>query len=233
MAAAPLPGSVATRDEQTRADFLLKVYQHLGGAIIAFVLFEALLFNTGAAEKLYEATLGSGGRWLLVLGLFMVGSWIATTASQDVLNPSRQYAGLFGMAALEALIFAPFLHAVFNEQENGSVTVGAAVVVTGIGFVGLTAVGLLTRKDLSFLRGAVLWGGVMAFVLIIAALLFGLELGVWFSLAMIGLMGAAILYKTQQILRTYPEEAYVGAAVQLFASLMTMFWYVLRLFSRR
>jgi len=70
-------------------------------------------------------------------------------------------------------------------------------------------------------------------VLIMAALLFGLELGVWFSLAMIGLAGASILYQTQTILRNYPEEAYVGAAVQLFASVMLLFWYVLRLFSRR
>jgi FtsH-binding integral membrane protein len=50
---------------------------------------------------------------------------------------------------------------------------------------------------------------------------------------MIGLAGVSILYQTQTILRRYPEEAHVGAAVQLFASVMLLFWYVLRLFSRR
>ena len=50
---------------------------------------------------------------------------------------------------------------------------------------------------------------------------------------MIAVAGTAILYQTQTILRTYPEEAYVGASVQLFASVMLLFWYVLRLFSRR
>jgi FtsH-binding integral membrane protein len=50
---------------------------------------------------------------------------------------------------------------------------------------------------------------------------------------MIGLAGASILYKTQEIFRHFPEQAYVGAAVQLFASLMTLFWYVLRLLSGR
>jgi FtsH-binding integral membrane protein len=30
-------------------------------------------------------------------------------------------------------------------------------------------------------------------------------------------------------MRRYPAEAYVGAAVQLFASVMLLFWYVLRL----
>jgi FtsH-binding integral membrane protein len=56
---------------------------------------------------------------------------------------------------------------------------------------------------------------------------------VWFSVAMIALAGGSILYQTQTIMRRYPAEAYVGAAVQLFASVMLLFWYVLRLLSRR
>jgi len=66
-----------------------------------------------------------------------------------------------------------------------------------------------------------------------AAVLFGLELGVWFTLGMIALAGGAIIYQTQTIMRHYPQEAYVGASIQLFASVMLLFWYVLRLFSRR
>jgi uncharacterized protein len=70
---------------------------------------------------------------------------------------------------------------------------------------------------------------VCALVLIAGALLFGLDLGVWFSVGMIGLAGGSILYQTQTIMRRYPAEADVGAAVQLFASVMLLFWYVLRL----
>lgn len=230
---APLPNSVATLDERARGDFLVKVYQHLAGAMVAFVLFETLLFATGAARGIYDFVSARSGSWLLILGAFMIINWLATNAAHDILNPSRQYAGLFGMAAGEALIFAPFLYYVFNVEGGGAVTVGAAAVVTALGFAGLSVVGLITRKDLSFLRPVVLWGMVMALVLIVAGVLFGLELGVWFSLAMIGLAGVSILYQTQTILRRYPEEAYVGAAVQLFASVMLLFWYVLRLFSRR
>lgn len=226
---------VATLEAEARGAFLVKVYQHLLAAVVAFVLFETLLFATGGAEWLYDLTFGGGGpTWLLILGGFMIVNWIAVNAAHDLGDPARQYAGLFGLAAAEAVIFAPFLHLVFNvEGGGGAATVGSAAVVTGLGFAGLTAIGLLTRKDLSFLRPMIMWGFVMALVLIVAAVLFGLELGVWFSLAMIGLAGGAILYQTQTILRQYPEEAYVGAAVQLFASVMTLFWYVLRLFSRR
>jgi FtsH-binding integral membrane protein len=224
---------VATLEAEARSDFLIKVYQHLVAAIVAFMLFETLLFASGLARGLYNMIAGGGPVWLLILGGFMVVNWMATTAAHDLFDPARQYAGLFGLAAAESVIFAPFLYMVFNAENNGTATVASAAVVTAIGFAGLTVVGLVTRKDLSFLRPLMLWGGVMALVLIVAAVLFGLQLGVWFSLAMIGLAGGSILYQTQTILRQYPEEAYVGAAVQLFASVMLLFWYVLRLFSRR
>lgn len=224
---------VATLDVAARSTFMVRVYQHLMAAIVAFVAIEALLINLGVASAMYDWFEGNGYMWLALLGGFMVGSWIATNAAHDILDPSRQYAGLFGLAGLYALLFAPFLHYVFDVRTDGGATVGAAAVITAFGFAGLTAVGLTTRNDLSFLRPLVLWGMVSALVLILAAVLFGFELGVWFSVAMITLAGASILYQTQTILRRYPSEAYVGAAVQLFGSVMLLFWYVLRLVSQR
>lgn len=233
MSTAPLGyPAVASLDEQTRADFVVKVYQHLLAAVVAFLAFETLLINLGAAKALYDFVSGSS-TWLIILGGFMLVNWLATSAAHDILNPSRQYLGLFGMAAAEAVIFAPFLYYIFNVQGDGATTVGVAAAITIAGFAGLTVVALSTSRDLSFLRPLLLWGGVCALLLILAAVLFGLELGVWFSVAMIALAGASILYQTQTILRRYPAEAYVGASVQLFASVMMLFWYVLRLVSSR
>lgn len=231
--AQPYTIPVAKLDADRRADFMVKVYQHLVAAILAFMAFETLLFATGAAEGLFDLVYGSSGVWLLVLGGFMVVNWLATAAAHDLANPGRQYAGLFALAGAEALIFAPFLWYVFNEGGGGTATVASAAVITALGFTGLTIVGLVTRRDLSFMRPLLLWAGVMSLVLIVAAVLFGLELGVWFTLGMIALAGGAIIYQTQTIMRHYPEEAYVGASIQLFASVMLLFWYVLRLFSRR
>lgn len=231
--AQPFTVPVATLDADTRAAFMVRVYQHLVAALVTFVAFETLLFATGAARGIYDLVAGSGGAWLLVLGGFMVVNWMATAAAHDLANPGRQYGGLFALAGAEALIFAPFLYYVFNVEGGGAVTVGAAAVVTVLGFAGLTAIGLFTRRDLSFMRPLIMWAAVMSLVLIVAALLFGFELGVWFSVAMVALAGGAILYQTQAILRTYPDGAHVGAAVQLFASMMLLFWYVLRIFARR
>lgn len=225
----PQPGSVALRDEATRGDFLVKVYQHLVLAIVAFVATEAVFIRTGVAEKIYDFIAGGGPTWLIIMGGFMLVSWLATTAAHKIEDTRMQYYGLFGLVAAEAVIFAPFMHYLFKVQNDGASTVWAAAVITGLGFAGLSVVAYTTRKDLSFLRPMLMWGGVSALVLIVAAVLFGFNLGVWFSLAMIVLAGASILYQTQQVMKVYPAEAYVGASVQLFASVMMLFWYVLRL----
>lgn len=234
MSATPLGHpAVVTFDDGVRATFIGRVYQHLFAAVVAFVAFETLLINLGAAEAMYDFLSERSGAWLLVLGAFMVANWLLSSAAHDLFDPARQYLGLFGMAAAEAVIFAPFLWFVFNVQGDGATSVGIAAVITGVGFAGLTAVALTTSRDLSFLRPMVLWGGVCALLLIFGAVVFGFELGVWFSVAMIAVAGGSILYQTQQIVRQYPPEAYVGAAVQLFGAVMLLFWYVLRLVTSR
>ncbi len=223
---------VINASEEDRAAFLVKVYQHLALAVAAFVGFETILFMTGAAQAIHEFLARSGGAsWLLILGGFMVINWFASQSVHKLDNPAAQYGGLFGIAFAQSFIFAPFLYQVF--QIKGAGTVASAAVVTGIGFAGLTIVAFVTRKDLSFLRPIVMWGFMAALVLIIGGAIFGFHLGVIFSVVMVALSGASILYQTQNIVRRYPTWAYVGAAVALFGSLMTMFWYILRIFSRR
>ncbi len=232
--ASPLSNTpVISTDEDTRGAFLVRVYQHVALAVVAFMAFETILFVTGAAQALNNLLTGSSLVWMLVLGVFYVANFMASKSAHNLENPSMQYAGLFGMAGAYSLIFAPFLYYVLHSEGNGGGTVVQAAMVTIAGFVGLTVVGMVTRKDLSFIRPLIMFGGIMAIVLIGAALLFGLNLGVWFSVGMVALSGASILYQTQNIVRTYPAWAHVGAAVSLFGSLMTMFWYILRIFSRR
>ena len=76
-------------------------------------------------------------------------------------------------------------------------------------------------------------GAVIVLFLIVVAIFGGFNLGTWFSIAMIVFAGAAILYDTSNVLHHFPEDRHVGAALQLFASVALMFWYVLRLFMSR
>ena len=89
---------------------------------------------------------------------------------------------------------------------------------------------LVTKKDFSFLRMGLALAGLLALGLIVAAILFGFELGVLFSLAMVGLASGYIVYYTSNVLHHYRTDQHVAAALSLFASIALMFWYILRLF---
>lgn len=222
---------VAQQTEEVRGSFIIKVYQHLALAVGLFVAFEVVMFQTGLARRLADFISGGRMGWILLLGGFMVVQQIAGMSAHNLANQNLQYMGLFGMVAAQGTIFAPYLYLIFENQ--GGSPVWSAAVVTAIGFAGLTFVGFITRKDLTFMRPLIMWGSFCALGLIVLALIFQFDLGLWFSLAMVALAGASILYQTQNIIRRYPATAYVGAAVGLFGSLMTMFWYILRIFSRR
>ena len=212
----------------SRAVFLTRTYNHLLSAILGFTLIEVILFKTGLAEQIARAMLGVS--WLLVLGGFVVVSWIASRAAHTAKSLPAQYAALAGFVVAEALIFVPMLYMAFTYQPGA---IESAAVVTLLGFVGLTAVAFITRKDFSFLGALLKWAMMLALVAIVAGALFGFELGTWFSVLMVGVAGAAILYDTSNVIHNFPEDRYVGAALELFASVALMFWYVLRLFMSR
>jgi FtsH-binding integral membrane protein len=220
--------AVIDLNAQSRATFVSRTYAHLFGAILGFVGIEVVLFKTGLAETITRALLGVS--WLLVLGGFMLVSWLASRAALMATSKGVQYAALAGFVLAEALIFVPLLF-IANQMAPGAIS--SAGLVTFFAFAGLTAVVFVTRKDFSFLRGILCWGGIVALVLIAAGVIFGFNLGTFFSVAMVALAGGAILYDTSNVLHHYPEDRYVAAALQLFASVALMLWYVLRLFLSR
>jgi FtsH-binding integral membrane protein len=195
---------------------------------LGFAAIESYLFSSGAAQQLAERMLGMN--WLLILGAFMVVGWLASHVAHRVESKPLQYMALAGFVVAEAIIFLPLLYIAVLTQPA---VIESAAGVTLLGTAGLTAVAFITRKDFSFLRSLLMWGGILALVAIAGGVLFGFELGTWFSVAMIGFAGAAVLYDTSNVLHHYPEDRYVGAALELFASIALMFWYVLRLFMSR
>jgi uncharacterized protein len=212
----------------SRATFISRTYLHLLGAIIGFTLIEVFLFTSGLAYSMAQAMLSVN--WLMILGGFVIVSWLASSVAHSSASAGTQYAALTGFVIAEAVIFVPLL---YIAEITAPGVIQSAAVVTAFGFAGLTLVVLMTRKDFSFLKGILWWAFIAALVLIVSAVLFGFELGTYFSVAMIALAGGAILYKTSNVLHHYPEDRYVAAALELFASVALLFWYVLRLFLSR
>lgn len=221
-----IPASQVSTD--ARATFITKTYLHLLGAIVAFIAIEVVLFKTGAAETIARAM--SGMSWLIVLGLFVGASWFASRLAHNAQSLTTQYLGLGVFIVAEAIIFVPLLYLAISFQPNA---INNAAQVTLLGFGVLTVIAFMTRKDFSFLRGILFWGMAIAMGAIVISLLFGFQLGNFFSLIMIALAGGAILYDTSNVIHHFPEDRYVGAALELFASVALMFWYVLTIFLNR
>ena len=218
---------VAEQGVETRSDFIWKCYAHVVGAILAFAAVEVYLFQSGIAERLTPIMLNA---WWAVLGGFILVSWGASHIAHKLESKNAQYAAFAALIVAEALIFAPMLY-VAAAMNPGIIESAAGVTI--LGCVGLIAVAMITRKDFSFMRGMMVWGGILAMVAIVGSLIFGFQLGTWFSVAMIGFAGAAVLYDTSNIMHHYPSDRYVAASMALFASIALMFWYILRLFMSR
>ncbi len=196
--------------------------------MLGFVVLEALIFSLVPMETLLAATRFAGGyTWLLFLGGFMVVSWVARGWAESTSSRPMQYAGLALYVGAEALLFVPLLAiAAFYTDAN---LIPAAGAITLVMFAGLTAVVFLTGADFSFLRMYLFWGGLMAIGLIVCAVIFGLSMGVWFSVALVALASGYILYDTSNILHHYRTDQYVAASLALFASVALLLWYVLRI----
>ena len=211
-----------------RSQFINRTYGHLLAAIFLFAGIEFWVFQTPYAEQLAVFMLQKS--WLAVLGAFIVASWIATHVAHNVESKGAQYTALVGFVVAEAIIFIPMFYIALAVDP---VIIKYSVAVTLGAFVVLSAVAMFSGRDFSFLRSFLIWGGVIALGTIVMGALVGFHLGTYFSMAMIGLAGASILYDTQQILKVYPEDRYIAAALQLFASIALMLWYVLRFFLSR
>lgn len=218
---------VANLGVEQRSTFILRTYSHLAAAIALFTLLEIVIFKAGLAYPIARGMLGVS--WLLVLGGFVVVSWLASMVAARAESKPLQYLALLGFVVAEAIIFVPLL-AIAEAKADG--VIASAAGVTLAGFALLTGIVFVTRKDFSFLRIFLIWSGLMALLAIVVAAIFNLHLGFWFSTGMVVLAGASILHDTSNVLHHYPQDRYVSAALQLFASVAMMFWYVLRLFLR-
>jgi FtsH-binding integral membrane protein len=212
-----------------RKNFIRKVYLHLLGAIAAFVALEYAWFATPVAQSVFSFV----GRvnWLVILGIFMGTAWLATRLANPDQSKALQYGGLLLYVFIQSLIFIPML--VIAQYYGGEGVIARSAYMTLGGFTALTSVVLITKVNLSSWGRYLAWAGILALMAVVCGAIFGFELGTYFSLAMVAFAGFAILHDTSKILHSHNEEAYVGASLQLFASVALMFWYLLRLSSRK
>lgn len=219
--------TVAQARPSERAEFIKRTYTHLAGAVGAFVIVEFLFFQLGIAQFLAQVFVGSQFGWLALLGGFALLGYLASSMAAKADDVNTQYMGLGLYILGEAIIFAPLL--VIAVLYSDPSVLPTAAVITLFLFGGLTAVAFTSGKDFVFLGGILKVAGMIALGMIVCSLLFGFSLGLFFSFFMVAFAGAAILYKTSNVMYRYSTTQHVAASLELFAAVMLLFWYVLRI----
>ena len=222
---------VSSLAEERRVEFYRKTYTHVALAVLLFIIVEYLFFQSPMIVK-FALSLTGGWSWLLLLGAFMFITNYAEGLALKTRDRNKHYIALGIYVVAEAFIFVPLLFMAFSIIDGVEILQKAAVMTIAL-FAGLSAVVILTKKDFSFLKSILAIGFFIAIGLIVAGTIFEFDLGLWFSGAMVVLAAGSILYSTSNMVHKYDEEQYVAAALGLFASLMLLFWYILRIFMSR
>lgn len=224
--------TAATAPASERASFIKRTYLHVAGAMGIFVALEAVLLSTGMAEQIIrDVFLANRAAWLVLMVVFIGGSFAAQYMARARASVGSQYAGLALYVLLYTILFLPILSIATLPQYGGNVKLPLqAGLVTLMVFGGLTIGVFMSGKDFSFL-GPILWVcSFLALGLIVAAVLFGFNLGLVFSGAMVALFAAYIIYDTSNIIHRYQTNEHVAASMALFGSAAMLFYYILRIF---
>jgi hypothetical protein len=211
-----------------RVAFIRRTYAHLFAAILAFVGLLTVFFTVAPIKNaLVQLVVGSPWAFLGVFVAFLVVSFLADRWAQSDMSKPVQYLGLSLYTLAEAVIFVPLIW--IAQRVGGDQIIPTAGFLTLLIFGGLTLAVFITKQDFSFLRTALVIGSLGALGLIVASLIFGFSLGIVFTVAMIVLLSGFILYDTSNVLHHYRTDQHVAASLALFASIATLFWWVIRL----
>ncbi len=246
-----IPGAVATLGVSERVAFLRRTYAHLGIALIAWAAITAAVMRFASEFSLKFSLWAMQGQWtwLGVMVLFMLVGWGAERLARSEASRGAQYAGMGLAVVAQAIILQPLLWIVmmrfgekgmFIKTKAGlvvnwasagpaySLIMQAAAITIAI-FVGLTLTVFITKKDFSFMRGILTVASFAVLGIILVSAIAGFSLGAVFIGFMVALMGGYILFQTSLIMREFPPSYHVSAALMLFSTVATLFWYVLQL----
>jgi FtsH-binding integral membrane protein len=182
------------------------------------------------------------GRWfgnplmlLLVLGMFIVGGFLARVLARAHMPPVVKYLGLFMYICIEAVFLLPILYVATTHPKYGdSNIVTQAGLLTLITFGGLSLTVFLTKKDFSFLGYGLMLASWLLFGVVVVAIVMAamggpiISLGIGYSFIVIALAAGYILYDTSNILHHYGTDEHVAASLELLADVVLLFFHILR-----
>lgn len=134
----------------------------------------------------------------------------------------------FALTGFMGYTLGPILN-MYLGMANGANVIASAFAMTALVFGGLSAFVLITRKDMSFLRGFITAGFFVLLAVVLASLFFklsGFQLAI--SAGFVLFSSAIILYQTSEIING-GETNYIMATVSLYVSIYNLFLSLLQI----
>lgn len=208
-----------------RVAFIRRTYAHLFGALVVFM---GLCYMFMTVEPIRNGLMGFlGANWIITLVLFLgaqlLGQWLAHSEA-----PSHiQYLGLGIYTVAMAVFTTPLL--LIASLFGGADIIPTAAFLTTLIFGALTAYVFISKKDFSFLGTGLMIAtlGLLGFAILGAIM--GFSMGIAFATIGIIIFSGWILYDTSNVLHHYRTDQHVGAALELFASVVILFRHIVYL----
>jgi FtsH-binding integral membrane protein len=215
----------AESDSSARRSFITSTYVNLFLGVVAFVIANYLLIQSGLAKVI--ANFMYGNMWISILAAiafgFITTFFLSFTASNN--SKAVQYFGLFSFAAIEAVFVVPVIY--FAASFRPALLAPAAFFTLGF-FLLMTGIVYYTGIDFSFMRSFLMFAGIASIIIVVISLLTGFNLGIFFTGFLILLSCGYILYDTSNVLNNYHANQPVAAATALLGALVMLFVNILQ-----
>ena len=155
--------------------------------------------------------------------VFFIGAYGLMFLVHKTANSAMGLLATFAFTGFMGFTLGPILSA-YLALPNGGALIMNALAMTGVTFIGLSAVALITKKDFGFLANFMLAGAIVLVLAMVAGLIFNIPaLSLMVSAGFVLFSSAAILYQTSEIIHRQGETNYILATITLFVSIYNLF----------
>ena len=155
--------------------------------------------------------------------VFFIGAYGLMFLVHKTANSAAGLLATFAFTGFMGFTLGPILTA-YMALPNGPALIMNALAMTGLTFVGLSAVALVTKKDFSFLGNFLMAGAIVLILAMVAGLIFQIPaLMLMVSAGFVLFASAAILFQTSEIVHRAGETNYILATITLYVSIYNLF----------
>lgn len=198
---------------QTQSVGANKVLRNTYGLLAMTLLFSAI--TAGAAMSM--------GVERMNIFVFFIGAYGLMFLVHKTANSAMGLLATFAFTGFMGFTLGPVLSA-YLTLPNGAQLIMTALGMTGLTFVGLSAVALITRKDFSFLANFLMAGAIVLILAMLAGIFLQIPaLSLMVSAGFVLFSSAAILYQTSEIVHRSGETNYILATITLYVSIYNLF----------